>query len=422
MVEGNTGRTAPTGCGRGRKREGWKPKPRRHGPQKADPGTVPRGPRASAGTGKAVNKGATALAESPQGRAGIKRKPGGTRTDHTQRWGPVSPGTERIRQSVKGEPRKRLTALLHHITPEALGIADRGPTAPVGDGVTWKAYGEGLEERWQDLHHRVRTGAYRATPSRRVRIPKPDGGTRELGGAALEDSIVQKAVVDNLLTPIHEAEFPGCSHGFRPGRGAHDALDALVVGMERRKINWILDADVRQSIDRERLMELLVERTGDRRLLRLIRKWWNAGVMEEGQWQDSGQGTPQGAVLSPVLANVMLHSVLDAWVQRTWRPQEARGEMIIVRYADDCVLGFQYRSDAERFRREATARCAAYGWSLHLEKTRLIEFGRFAATRRRQRGQSRPETFDFLGCTHDCGQTKGGKYQIGSGASRSRSG
>ncbi len=153
-----------------------------------------------------------------------------------------------------------------------------------------------------------------------MKIPKPDGGTREPGGAALEDRIVQKAVVDNLLTPIHEAEFLGCSYGFRPGRGAHDALDALVVGMERRKINWIPDADVRQSIDRERLMELLVERTGDRRLPRLIRKWWNAGVMEEGQWQ----GTPQGAVLSPVLANVMLHSVLDAWVQRTWRPQEAR--------------------------------------------------------------------------------------------------
>ncbi len=390
-----------------------------HGPQKSDPGIVPKGPRASAGTGKAANKGAMVPAESSEGRAGIKRKPGGTRTDHTQRWEPVSPGTERIRQYVKREPRKKLTALLHHITPEALGTAYRGlqpRSAPGVDGVTWKAYGEGLEERLQDLHRRVQTGAYRATPSRRVKIPKPDGGTRPLGVAALEDKIVQKAVVDNLLTPIYEAEFLGCSYGFRPGRGAHDALDALVVGMEQRKINWILDADVRQSIDsidRERLMELLGERIGDRRLLRLIRKWLNAGVMEEGQWQDSGQGTPQGAVISPVLANVMLHYVLDAWVQRTWRPQEARGEMIIVRYADDCVLGFQYRSDAERFLQEATARFAAYGLSLHPEKTRLIEFGRFAVTRRRQRGQSRPETFDFLGFTHCCGQTRGGKYQIG---------
>ena len=390
-----------------------------HDAKKSDPGIVPRGRCGSTTLGKVANKGAQAPAEPLEGRAGIERNPGGRNTDHTQWWGAVPQGAERIRQFVKREPKEKLTALLHHITPEALRRAYHGlqpGAAPGADGLTWEEYGRGLDERLHDLHERVQTGAYRATPSRRVNIPKPDGGTRPLGVAALEDKIVQKAVVDNLLTPIYEAEFLGFSYGFRPGRGAHDALDALTVGIERRKINWVLDADVTKffdRIDRGKLMELLGERIGDKRLLRLIGRWLRAGVMEEGRWSDPGQGTPQGAVLSPVLANVTLHYVLDAWVHRTWRPKEPRGEMIIVRYADDFVLGFQYRSDAERFQREATARLAAYGLSLHPDKTRLIEFGRFAAADRRKRGQGRPETFDFLGFTHYCRSTKKGWFGIG---------
>ena len=387
--------------------------------KKSDPGIVPRGAGASPRPGKAANKGAQAPAESLEGRAGIERNPGGRSTGHTQRWGTVSQGAERIRQRIERKPQEKLTALLHHITPEALREAYHGlkpKAAPGADGMSWEEYGQGLEERLLDLHGRVQTGAYRATPSRRVNIPKPDGGTRPLGVAAVEDKILQKAVVDNLLTPIYEAEFLGFSYGFRPGRGAHDALDALAVGMQRRKTNWILDADVTKffdRIDRAKLMELLGERIGDKRLLHLIGKWLRAGVMEDGQWSDTGRGTPQGSVVSPVLANVVLHYVLDVWVHRTWRPHEARGKMIIVRYADDFVLGFQYRRDAERFLREATARFAAYGLSLHPDKTRLLEFGRYAAANRRKRGQGRPETFNFLGFTHYCRTTQAGEFGLG---------
>ena len=256
-------------------------------------------------------------------------------------------GADRIRQHVKEKPKEKLTALLHHITPEALGAAYatlKRDAAPGVDGMTWEEYGQGLDGRLHDLHRRVHTGAYRAAPVRRVKIPQPDGGERPLGIAALEDKLVQKAVVDNLLTPIYEAEFIGFSYGFRPGRGAHDALDALAYGITKHKINWVLDADISRffdCIDRDRLGQLLERRIGDRRVLRLIRKWLNAGVMEAGLLTDTGEGTPQGSVISPTLANVVLHDVLDEWVARTWRPQQARGDMIVVRYADDFVLGFQ---------------------------------------------------------------------------------
>ena len=378
--------------------------------KKSDPGILPT---------SAANKGTRVPAELREGRAGIKRNPGGQSRGRTQSRVTVSQAAKRIRQFIRRKPQEKLTALLHHITQDALRAAYHGlnpESAPGVDGETWEAYGEGLKGRLPDLHRRVHTGAYRATPSRRVNIPKPDGGTRPLGVAALEDKIVQKAVVDNLLTPIYEAEFLGFSYGFRPGRRAHDALDALAVGIERRKINWILDADVSQyfdRIERDQLMEFLQRRIGDRRLLRLLSKWLRVGAMEDGQWLDTGRGTPQGSVVSPLLANVYLHYVLDAWVHRTWRPHKARGEMIIVRYADDFVLGFQYRSDAVRFQRDATARLAGYGLSLHPDKTRLIEFGRFAVANRKKRGQGKPKTFDFLGFTHYCRRTGGGKFGLG---------
>ena len=266
------------------------------------------------------------------------------------------------------------------------------------------------------MHDRVHSGAYRATPSRRVNIPKPDGGTRPLGIAALEDKIVQKAVVETILTPICEARFLGFSYGFRPGRGAHDALDALVAGIKWRKINWVVDCDIRaffDAVSRDWLVRFLGHRIADKRVIRLIIKWLNAGVMEDGTWRDNLRGTPQGSVVSPVLANVYLHYVLDLWFQRKWRSHEVKGDTIIVRYADDFVVGFQHKRDAERFLQAAKDRFGRFDPELHPDKTRLIEFGRFALENRRQRGQGRPETFDFLGFTHYCAQTRRGYFMLG---------
>ena len=252
--------------------------------------------------------------------------------------------------------------------------------------------------------------------SRRVEIPKPDGGTRPLGIAALEDKIVQTAVAETILVPIFEPEFLGFSYGFRPGRGAHDALDALAYGIERRRVNWIVDADIRaffDQLDRSWLVQFVEHRIGDRRVIRLISKWLGAGVMEEGEWWDTQRGTPQGSSVSPVLANIYLHFVLDLWFQRKWRTRTACGETTIVRYADDFVVGFQYKRDAERFLCDLKDRLADFSLELHPDKTRLIEFGRFAMANRRARGERRPETFDFLGFTHYCRTTRKGRFGLG---------
>ena len=249
-----------------------------------------------------------------------------------------------------------------------------------------------------------------------MNIPKPDGGTRPLGVAAIEDKIVQKAVAEIILTPIYEAEFLGFSYGFRPGRGAHDALDALAVGITQRKVNWVVDCDIRKFFDtvsRDWLVRFLEHRIGDKRVIRLVIKWLNAGVMEDGEWRDDLRGTPQGSGISPILANVYLHYVLDLWFHKKWRSCEVNGESIIVRYADDLVAGFQHKRDAERFLDAVKERFGTFDLELHPDKTRLIEFGRFAIENRRQRGQRRPETFDFLGFTHYCTKSRGGRYQLG---------
>ena len=329
------------------------PKPTMDGMKKSDEAVVPM---------KAANKGAQTPAESPEGRASTKGNSRDQSTYRTQGRGSVSQAVKRIRQAATRKPQEKLTALLHHITTDALRCAFYGlkQTATAGvDGLVWKEYEDGLEERLLDLHGRVHSGAYRALPSRRVAIPKPDGGTRPLGIAALEDKIVQKAVVDVILTPIYEPEFLGFSYGFRPGRGAHDALDALAFGIERRKVNWLVDADIRAFFDRlsrDHLLRFLEHRIGDRRVLRLITKWLNAGVMENGEWKDDLQGTPQGAVVSPILANVYLHYVLDLWFQKKWRARKATGDTIIVRYADDFVVGCQRKADAGQFLRDLKER------------------------------------------------------------------
>jgi group II intron reverse transcriptase/maturase len=270
--------------------------------------------------------------------------------------------------------------------------------------VTWQEYETGLEDRLVDLHSRVHRGAYRAQPSRRVYIPKADGRQRPLGIAALEDKIVQQAVV-TILNQIYEVDFKGFSYGFRPGRSPHLALDALSVGITRKKVNWMLDADICgffDNLSHEWAIKFIEHRVADRRVIRLIQKWLKAGVSEDGQWSETSKGTPQGAVASPLIANVYLHYCFDLWAD-VWRRKAARGDVIIVRYADDLALGFQHRADAVRFLDDLKERFAKFGLELHQEKTRLIEFGRYAARDRQQRGAGKPETFNFLGFTHYCG-------------------
>jgi len=321
-----------------------------------------------------------------------------------------------VREAAKRDKKQRFTALLHHVTPELLRASFfelKRSAAPGVDGVTWREYGQRLEERIIDLHGRVHRGAYRARPSKRAWTPKADGRQRPLGIAALEDKIVQQAV-KTVLEQIYEEDFLGFSYGFRPGRSCHNALDALWVGVTQRKVSWVLDADIRgffDAIDHEWLLTFLEHRIADRRILRLVRKWLRAGVSEDGEWSRTTVGTPQGSVISPILANVFLHYVLDLWVNQ-WRKRHARGEVIVVRYADDFVMGFQHRDDAERCLRELRERFAKFGLELHPDKTRLIEFGRFAAERRAKRGEGKPETFNFLGFTHCCGKTRKGTFTI----------
>ena len=300
---------------------------------------------------------------------------------------------------------------MHHITEDLLRTAyitlNRSAAAGV-DAVTWREYGKKLEEHLPALDERVQSGRYRAMPSKRVWIPKPDGRKRPIGIAVLEDKIVQQAVA-MVLNQIFEVDFLGFSYGFRPKRNPHNALDAVWVGIEKRKVNWVLDADIKgffDAISHEWLLKFLEHRIADQRLLRLCRKWLRAGVSEAGQWSKTDVGTPQGAVISPVLANLYLHHVLDLWTD-AWR-KTARGDVIIVRYADDFVMGFQYRNEADLFLQQLQERMAKFGLELHQEKTRLIEFGRFAAANRSKRGEGKPETFDFLGFTHICAKTKRG--------------
>lgn len=365
--------------------------------------------------GKPANEAAEAVEERVEGSGRAKENTSQAGAGSTQSEGTAFTGLARVRQRAKEEKQTRFTALLHHVTVDLLRASfrqlKRKASAGV-DGVTWGQYEEGLEERLADLHGRIHRGAYRAQPSLRVYIPKPDGRQRPLGIAALEDKIVQQAVKE-VLEAIYEGDFLGFSYGFRPGRGAHDALDALSVALQYEKVGWVLDADIRGFFDNmshEWTVEFVQRRVADPRVLRLIQKWLKAGVSEDGEWSETRVGTPQGAVISPLLANVYLHYALDVWAHQ-WR-QRARGEMFIVRYADDAVFAFQYRDDAERFSQALAERLGEFGLELHPDKTRLIEFGRYAGQNRRDRGEGPPDTFDFLGFTHICGRSKDGKYFV----------
>ena len=327
----------------------------------------------------------------------------------TQRQEKALNGLDRIRKAAGRNKTLRFTNLMHHVSEDLLRKAYQAlkrDAAPGVDEETWSAYGEKLYSRLPDLHDRVQSGRYRAKPSKRIWLPKPDGRKRPIGIAALEDKIVQQAVVW-ILNQIYEEDFLGFSYGFRPGRSQHNALDAVYVGITQRRINRVLDADIKgffDAISHEWLLKFLKHRIGDRRLIRLIHKWIRAGVSEDGEWSKSTVGTPQGAVISPVLANIYLHYVLDLWVH-DWR-KSARGDVIIVRYADDFVMGFEYLNEANKFLRDLQARMLKFRLELHQGKTRLIEFGRFATINLRRRGEGKPESFDFLGFTHICAKTR----------------
>ena len=328
----------------------------------------------------------------------------------------ASMGLEGVRIAATKDKELRFTALLHHITPTLLVesfYALRHDAAAGVDAVTWQDYEEGLSTRVHALHREIHTGSYRATPSRRVYIPKADGKQRPLGIASLEDKVVQQAVV-TVLNMIYEEDFLGFSYGFRQGRSQHNALDALMVAIKSRRVNWILDADIAaffDEIDHDWMLKFLEHRIADQRLLRLIRKWLKAGVIEDGRRLGATKGTPQGAVISPLLANIYLHYALDLWTQQ-WRGRHARGKVSIVRYADDSVIGFEKADDARRFLAAMQERMGKFGLTLNAKKTRLIEFGRFAANNRLRRGQGKPETFDFLGFTHCCSTTREGLFQV----------
>jgi group II intron reverse transcriptase/maturase len=354
----------------------------------------------------------------PEGNAASK-----TRSGRSAGQGAPS-ALDRVRRIAKEDKDARFTALLHHVNVERLRSAYLAlrPKAAAGvDGVTWHEYGLGLEENLRGLHRRVHCGSYRAKPVRRAYIPKRDGGMRPLGVAALEDKILQRAVVE-VLNSIYETDFLGFSYGFRPGRSPHDALDALAVGIARSKVNWVLDADIRDffgQLDRAWLERFLQHRIADRRVLRLIQKWLAAGVIEDGEWSKTERGTAQGASVSPLLANVYLHYVFDLWAHR-WRRRQARGDVILTRFADDYIVGFQHREDAERFLKDLRDRFARFGLELHPGKTRLIEFGRFAARDRKARGLGRPEPFEFLGFTHICANKKTGWFVLRRHTSKQR--
>jgi RNA-directed DNA polymerase len=384
-----------------------------NGREKSDSSVVPE---------KSPNKPAEARkreegAEAMEGRGLAKGNPSEHDTRRTQSRESVKSGLERVREAAQRDKDLRFTALMHHIYDdarlrEAYFRLNKDAAAGV-DGVTWKAYGEELETNIRALADRLKRGAYRASPARRATISKQNGGERHLGVPTLEDKLVQRATVE-VLNEIYEQDFLGFSYGFRPGRGQHDALDSLAVGLHEKKVRWVLDADIRgffDTLDHGWLVKFIEHRIGDRRVVRLIQKWLKAGVLADGEHIAGTVGTVQGGSISPLLANIYLHYVLDLWADQ-WRKRHAHGEVIIVRYADDFVVGFYHQEDGERFQAVLRQRLAEFGLELHPDKTRMIEFGRFAATNRAHRGEGKGESFVFLGLRHIYARTRRGRATL----------
>ena len=381
-----------------------------HGHEKSHPAIVAAKPANNASVSK------TDAAELVEPRAGTKRSTDDQSTHRAQDRARVSQALARVRQAARQRKKEKFTALFHHLSVDLFReafLALKRAASPGVDGLTWRTYAADLDRNLTDLHARVHRGAYRALPSRRTYIPKADGRQRPLAVAALEDKIVQRATV-MVLNQIYEEDFLGFSYGFRPGRGQHNALDALVVAIHDRKVNFILDADVRSFFDevcQSWLVRFVEHRIGDPRIVRLIQKWLKAGVLEDGVVTISDKGTGHGSVISPLLANVYLHYVFDLWAER-WRRREATGDVIIMRYADDIIVGFEHEVDARRFWDAMEKRLEEFALSLHPDKTRLIEFGRHAAARRAQAGLGKPETFTFLGFVHICARSRRGRFLV----------
>jgi RNA-directed DNA polymerase len=378
------------------------------GQGKSDNSTVPR---------KSSNKARQRATERMEGRELAKGKTLEQNMLRTQGRGGMTSALERIREAAQKDRKQRFTALLHHVyTVERLResyLRLKREATPGIDGETWRHYGGKLEENLQNLSDRLKRGAYRAKPVQRAYIPKADGRQRPIGVLVLEDKIVQRAVAE-VMGAIYEQDFLGFSYGFRPGRSAHQALDALTVGLMTKKVSWVLDADIRgffDTLDHGWLVKFVEHRIGDRRIVRLIQKWLKAGVLEEGKRIQKEVGTVQGGSISPLLANIYLHYVFDLWVQQ-WRKKQAQGEVIAVRYCDDFIVGFQHRHEAERFLADLHERLRGFGLELHTDKTRILEFGRFARGNINQRGEGKPETFNFLGFTHICSQTRKGMFTV----------
>lgn len=396
----------PPGGGRPQgEAQGPKPEMNEHG--KSDSFVVPE---------KRANNAGKPAAEGAEGRELAKGNSLERNAFRTQRRGNASSALERVRQAARKNRKQRFTALLHHVYEigclRNAYLAIRRDASAGIDGETWQHYGENLEANLLDLSERLKRGAYRAKPARRAYIPKADGRRRSLGVPTLEDKVVQRAVVE-VLNAIYEQEFLGFSYGFRPGRGQHAALDALTVGIERRSVNWVLDADIQgffDTLDHGWLMKFVEHRVADQRVVRLIQKWLAAGVLEDGSRMRSDVGTVQGGSISPLLSNIYLHYVFDLWVRR-WRKQTP-GDVIVVRYADDFIVGFEHKHQAERFLAELRERFARFGLTLHPDKTRLLRFGRFAAQNRAKYGEGKPESFNFLGFTHICDKTRAGRFRV----------
>lgn len=381
----------------------------KHGYRKSDTSVVPE-----KFSNKPVNVGAERMEERDVPKENRKQQ----NMLRTQCRESVHSKLQLIHQKAKSDKKMRFTTLMHHIyNIDMLRTAYlelKRNAAPGIDRETWDSYGTNLEKNLQDLSEKLKSGAYRAKPVRRVYIPKADGKQRPLGVTALEDKVVQRAAVA-VMNAIYEVDFRGFSYGFRPKRGQHQALDALYIAISTKKVNYVFDADIRDffnKINREWLVKFIEHRIADKRVVRLIQKWLNAGILDKGEIIYNEQGTVQGSSASPLLANVFLHYVYDLWIQH-WRKYRAHGEVIVVRFADDTVVGFQYESDAKQFQKELQERLLRFDLELHPEKTRLIEFGRFAAENREKRGEGKPESFTFLGFTHICGkQRKDGKFAI----------
>jgi group II intron reverse transcriptase/maturase len=380
-----------------------------NGREKSDGVVVPPKPSNNAELG--------AAAETVEGRTPAKGNPHERGALRTQGRDRTQSALARVREAAKKDRRQRFTALLHHVYDierlrQAYFALKRDAAAGI-DGETWRHYGERLEENLRDLSERLRRGAYRARPARRVFIPKADGRLRPLGVPVLEDKLVQRATAE-VLNALYEPDFLGFSYGFRPGRSAHDALDALAVGIWSKKVRWVLDADIRSFFDamkHEWIVKFLEHRIADERVVRLIQKWLSAGVLEDGERMRSAEGAVQGGSISPLLANLYLHYVFDLWTHQ-WRRKPGRGEVIVVRYADDFVVGFEHERDAEAFLAALRERFAQFGLELHPDKTRILEFGRYAAVNRAERGLGKPETFDFLGFTHICAKSRHGRFRV----------